>query len=104
MEKIYELLTYTIEDTSRDKINTLMETFVKNNRALEHFIDKFLEKMNDRCIRASYLLSPLSKITNFEHTSQIELIKNPNSNRVNDLLVNKRRIHIITRSPNQFLN
>ena len=89
MRKIYEPFTYTIEDTSRDIMNTLMETFVKNNRALEHFFDKFLEIIIDGGIRASYLLSLLSKITIFEHASQIELIKDPNSNRVNDLLVNK---------------
>ena len=34
-------------------------------------------------------MSPLSKITNPEHTSQFKLIKDPNSNRVNDLLINK---------------
>ena len=43
--------------------------------------------MNDRGILASYLLSPLSKIINPENTSQFRLVKDHNSNRVNDLLI-----------------
>ena len=34
-------------------------------------------------------MSPLSKFTNLEHTSHLELVKNPNSKRVNDLFINK---------------
>ena len=41
--------------------------------------------MNDRGILASYLMSPSSKITNPENTSQFKLVKDPSSNRVNDL-------------------
>ena len=43
--------------------------------------------MNDRGIIASYLMSPSSKITNPENTSQFKLVKDSNSNRVNDLLI-----------------
>ena len=43
--------------------------------------------MNDRGILASYLLSPLSKITNRENNIQFELVKDSNSNRVVDLLL-----------------
>ena len=43
--------------------------------------------MIDRGILASYLMSPLSKITNPENTSQFKLLKDHNSNRVNDLLI-----------------
>ena len=43
--------------------------------------------MNDRGILASYLLSPLSKIINPENTSQFRLVRDHNSNRVNDLLI-----------------
>ena len=45
--------------------------------------------MNDRCIIASYLLSPLSKITNPKNTSQFRSVKDSNSNRVNHLLIHK---------------
>ena len=42
--------------------------------------------MNNRRIIASYLLSPLSKTFNPEYTSQFILVKDSNSNRVNELL------------------
>ena len=37
----------------------------------------------------SYFVSPFSKISNPEHTSQFTLVKNLDSNKVNDLLKNK---------------
>ena len=44
--------------------------------------------MNDRGILATFLKSPLSKITNSENTTHIKLVKDPTSNRVNDLKIN----------------
>ena len=44
--------------------------------------------MNDRGILASYLLTPLSKITNPENTTQFKLVKDSTSNRVIDLKMN----------------
>ena len=38
---------------------------------------------------ATYLMSPLSKVTNPENSSQIKVVKDFNSNRVNDLKINK---------------
>ena len=46
--------------------------------------------MNDWGMLATYLLCLLSKIDNPELTSQFTLVKGPDSNRVNDLLINKR--------------
>ena len=43
--------------------------------------------MNDRGILATYLMSPLSKITNPENSSQFKLVKDSSSNRVNDLKI-----------------
>ena len=43
--------------------------------------------MNDRGILATYLMSPLSKITNPKNTSQFILVKDSSSIRVNDLKV-----------------
>ena len=45
--------------------------------------------MKDRGILATYLMSPLSKITNPENSSQFKLLKDTNSTRVNDLKINK---------------
>ena len=43
--------------------------------------------MKDSGTLASYLMSPLSKITNPGNTSQLKLIKDSNSSRVNDMLI-----------------
>ena len=43
--------------------------------------------MNDKGILATYLMSPLPKVTNPETSSQFKLVKDFHSNRVNDLLI-----------------
>ena len=45
--------------------------------------------MNDRGLLATYLMSPLSRITNPDNKSQFRFVKDHNSNRVNDLKTNK---------------
>ena len=64
-----------------------MITSKEHYLALENLNNKLLETMNDRGILASYLLSRLSKITNPENSTQFKLVKDHNSNRVNDLLI-----------------
>ena len=64
-----------------------MLTFEENNKALENLNNKILEIMNDRGILASYLMSLLSKTTDFENSTQFKLIKDRNSNRFIDLLI-----------------
>ena len=88
-KKSYRPLTDKMKDTSRDKTKTKTETSIKNNKALGNLNDKLLEILIDRGILSCYLLCSLSKITNPEHTSQFELIKDADSNRPNDLLINK---------------
>ena len=90
MKKVFEPVTKSLENTSQDKTKTLMETSVKNNQAIEILDNKLLEIMNDRGILANYLMSPLSRITNLENTSQFKLVKDHNSNRVNDLLMKNK--------------
>ena len=58
-------------------------------KALGNIDDKLLDVMKNRSIIASYLLSPLSKLTNPEHTSQTKLVKDPDSKKVNDLFITK---------------
>ena len=67
----------------------MMITSKENNQALENLNNKLLEIMNDRGILATYLMSPLSKVSNSENSSQFKLVKDSNSNRVNDLKINK---------------
>ena len=51
----------------------MIESSRENNKALTSLNNKLLEIMNDRGIIASYLLSPLFKITNPENISQFKL-------------------------------
>ena len=88
LKKVFEPVTKSLENTSKDITKAITETSKENNLALENLNNKLLEIMNDRGILASYLMSPLSKITNPENTTQFKLVKDANSNRVNDLNIN----------------
>ena len=73
--------------TSQKFTKTSTESSINNNQALENLNNKFPEKMNDRGMLATYVMSPLSKNTNPENSSQFKLVENSSSNRVNDLLI-----------------
>ena len=88
MKKVFEPVTKSLEKTSQGITKTITESSIKNNQAIENLNNKLLEVMNDRGILASYLMSPLSKITNPENTTQFKLIRDSSSNRVNDLKIN----------------
>ena len=86
-KKVFEPVIDTIKNTSEKITKILTESFIKNIQALENLNNKLLEIMTARGILATYLMSPLSRITNPENTSQFKLVKDHNSNRVNDLLI-----------------
>ena len=90
MKKVFELVTKSLENTSEKLTNAITESSTKNNQAKENVNNKLLEIMNDRGILATCLMSPLSKITNPENKSQFKLVKDHNSNRVNDLLMKNK--------------
>ena len=85
---VFEPVTKSIKDVSEEVTKTVTETFNNNNKALENLNNKLLEIMKGRSILASYLMSPLSKITNLENNCQFRLVKDSSSNRVTDLLIN----------------
>ena len=87
MKKVFEPVTKSLENSSQGITKTIRECSIKNNQAIENLDNKLLEIMNDRGILASYLMSPLSKITNPENNTQFKLVKDSNSNRVNDLKI-----------------
>ena len=89
MKKVFEPVTKSLENTSENITKAITETSIKNNLAIENIKNNLLEIMNDRGILATYLMSPLSRITNPENASQFKLVKDPSSNRVNDLKINK---------------
>ena len=86
-EKIFKPVTDTIKNTCENITETITVSSIKNNEALNDLNKKLLEIMNDRGIIASYLLSPLTKITNPENSSHFKLVKDSTSNRDNDLLI-----------------
>ena len=90
MKKLFEPVTKSLENTSENLTKAITETSIKNNQAIENINNNLLEIMNDRGILATYLMSPLSKITNPENTSQFKLVKDSSSNRVNDLLMKNK--------------
>ena len=89
MRKVFEPVTKSLETTSENLTKAITETSIKNNQAIENINNNLLEIMNDRGILATYLMSPLSRITNPENASQFKLVKDSSSNRVNDLKINK---------------
>ena len=88
MKKVFEPITKSLENTSENLTKTITETSIKNNQTIENLNNKLLEIMNDRGILATYSMSPLSKITNPENSTQFKLIKDSTSNRVNALKIN----------------
>ena len=89
MKKVFEPVTESIENASQDITKTITETSIENNQAIENLNNKLLEIMNDRGILSSYLMPPLSKMTNPEETCQFKLVKDSSSKRVNDFLIKK---------------
>ena len=89
LKKVFEPVTKSLENTSENLTKAITETSIKNNLARENININLLEIMNDRGILATYLMSPLSRITNPENSSQFRLVKDSSSNRVNDLKINK---------------
>ena len=89
IKKVFEPVTKSLKNTSENLTKAITETSIKNNQAIENINNNLLEIMNDRSILATYLMSPLSRITNPENSSQFKLVKDSSSNRVNDLKINK---------------
>ena len=87
MKKVFKPVTKTLKSSSENITKTFTETSFNNNKAIENLNNNFLEIMSDRGILASYLMSPLSKITNPENTNQFKVLKDSSSNRVIDLLI-----------------
>ena len=89
LQKIFESVTKSFKEVSEDATNTITEISIENNELLSKLNDKLLELLNDMGIIAFCLLSPLSKVTNPEHTNQYKPVKDPDSDRVSDLPKNK---------------
>ena len=72
-KKVFEPVTKSLENNSENLTKAITESSIKNNQAIEKLNNKLPEIISDEGILASYLMSPLSKITNREKTSQFKL-------------------------------
>ena len=91
LKKVFEPVTKSLENTSENLTKAITETSIKNNLTIKNINNNLLEIMNDRGILATYLMSPLSRITNPDNASQFRLVKDSSSYRVNDLKINKTK-------------
>ena len=90
MKKIYEPFSITKEDICEILTKTITETSIKNNKALEKLNEKVLEVMKDKGMIVPYSASSLVNLFKLEKKSQFKIIKDPNSIRKNDFLINGR--------------
>ena len=88
MKKLFKPMTDAIKNTSEKITKTITESFYKNNKAIENLNEKVLELMNDKGMIAPYLASSLVNLIKPENKSQFKLIKDQNSLRMNDFLIN----------------
>ena len=86
-KKLFKPLTDVIKNTSENKTKTLTENSINNNKAIENLNEKILEVMNDRGMIAPYLASSLVNLFKPENKSQFRLRKDPNSTKMNDVLI-----------------
>ena len=89
MKKVFTPVTKTIKDASEGVTKTMTETSKEGYKAISDLNEKVLQLMNDRGMIASYLVSPLINLFNPENTSQFKLVKDPKTNSVNDVSINK---------------
>ena len=87
-EKLYKPLTDTIKDTSENLTQTITETYINNNKAIEKINGKFLELMKDKSLMAPYLVFPLVNLFKPEIERQFGFKKDLSSTEMNDFLIN----------------
>ena len=88
MKKEFEPVTKSIKDVSEEVTKTIPETSIKNNKAVENLNDKVIELMKDKGMIAPYLASSLVNLFKAENKSQFRLLKDFNSTKMNDFLIN----------------
>ena len=90
MQKVFEPVTKPLESISQDITKTIKEAYIKSNQAIENLDNKLLEIMNE-IMYTSIIINVPFKITYPQNTSQFKLVKDPSSNRVNDLKIHNSK-------------
>ena len=88
VNKLLEPLIDTIKNISENLTKTITETYINNNKAIENSNENILELMNDKSMIAPYLASSLVNLLKPENKSQFRLIRDVNSTKMNDFLIN----------------
>ena len=88
MKKVFEPVTKSIKDGSEEVTKPVTENSINNNKATDNLNEKFLELMNDKGMIAPCLASSLVILFKPENKSQLGLIKDLNSAKNNDFLLN----------------
>ena len=86
LEEVYEPVTKTIKNVSETISKTLTESSINNNKAIENLNEKVLESMNNKGLIDSSLIEVLKS----DNKGQFKLIKDPNSTKPNDFLINEK--------------
>ena len=86
MKKFNEPLTDTIKNVSENISKTSSESSINNNKAIENLNEKVLESMNDKGLIDSSLIEVIKS----DNKGQFRLIKDPNSTKPNDFLINEK--------------
>ena len=87
MTKVFEPLTETLKKASENITQTITETSVNNNKAIENINEKILDLMNDKGLIAPYLTTSLVEVFKKDNKSQFRLRKDPDSTKLNDFLI-----------------
>ena len=86
LEEVYEPLTKTIKNVSENISKTSTESSINNNKTIEYLNEKVLESMSDKGLIDSSLIEVLKS----DNKGQFRLIKDPNSTKPNDFLINEK--------------
>ena len=86
---MYEHVTDTVEEASKEVPITMTETSKVGFGAIADVNENFPELMTDRDITASYSRYSLMNLVKTENTNQFKLVKDPNSKKFKDLLINE---------------
>ena len=77
LNKVFEPVTKSLENTSENITKTLTKKSINNNKATENLNEKILELMNNNGLIAPYLASSLVNLFKPENKSQFRLKKRP---------------------------
>ena len=86
IDKFFKPMTDELKNTSEKIKKTITESSINNNKAIENLNEKVLESMNDKGLIDSSLIEVIKS----DNKGQFRLIKDPDSTKTNDFLINEK--------------